>query len=167
VLLISKWRFARIRRIRSLSCRVRERVNGVDLILAGSAEAMAVGPRTDADACQADAGDAPTGGHAVERFESSRGATIGQPSQASGAWRTATAWSSQHCMRADHTCTLARKLRYPEPCLWTPAANEEEPEWGFSRACTRLDSTSSEPRRQLGLVLCRRRRAPMQLRPQL
>jgi len=87
-----------MRRIRLLSCHMRECVNGVDLILAGSAEAMAVGPRTDADACQADAGDAPMGGHAVECFESSKGPTVSQPSQASGAWPTVTAWSSQHRM---------------------------------------------------------------------
>jgi len=48
--------------------------------LAGSAEAMAVGPQTESDACQA---DAPTGGHAVERFELSRGPTVVQLSQAS------------------------------------------------------------------------------------
>jgi len=77
---------------------------------------MAVGPLTDADACQA---DAPTGGHAVECFKSSRGPTIGQPSQASGAvaYRNGMEQlSSQHRIRAD-TGTLAHKLRYPEPCL--------------------------------------------------
>jgi len=54
----------------------------VDLILVGAAEVMAVGPWTDADACRA---NAPMGGHAVERFQSSRGPTVIQPSQASGA----------------------------------------------------------------------------------
>ena len=54
--------------------------NGVDPIWVGSAEAMAVGLRTDAEACQADAA---TGGHAVDRFESSRGPTAVQPDQAS------------------------------------------------------------------------------------
>jgi len=54
--------------------------NGVDPIWAGSDEAMAVGLWTDADAHQA---DAPTGGHAVDRFESSGGPTDVQPDQAS------------------------------------------------------------------------------------
>ena len=54
----------------------------VDPIFAGAAEVMAVGPETDADTCQA---DAPMGGHAIECFESSRGPTVVQPSQASGA----------------------------------------------------------------------------------
>ena len=54
--------------------------NGVDPILEGSTEAMVVGLRTDADACHA---DAPVGGHAVKRFEPSRGPTAVQPSQAS------------------------------------------------------------------------------------
>jgi len=47
--------------------------NGVKPISAGSAEAVAVGPRTDTDACQA---NAPTGGHAVKHFKSSRGPTV-------------------------------------------------------------------------------------------
>ena len=55
---------------------------GVDPILAGAVEAMAVGPRTDADVCQA---DAPVVGYAVECFVLSRGPTVVQPSLASGA----------------------------------------------------------------------------------
>ena len=51
----------------------------MDPILAGSAEAMAVEPRTDADARQA---AAPEAGHLAEGFEPSRGATVVQPSVA-------------------------------------------------------------------------------------
>jgi len=51
----------------------------VDPILAGSAEAMAVGPRTDVDARQADAPDV---GHIIEGFEPLGDPTVIQPSVA-------------------------------------------------------------------------------------
>jgi len=54
----------------------------VDPILAGAAEAMAVGPRTDADACQA---AAPEVGQVAGGFEPWRDATAVQPSVAVGA----------------------------------------------------------------------------------
>ena len=142
--------------------------NGVDPIWAGSAEAMAVGLRTDADVCQA---DAPTGGHTVESFESNGGPTrptAVQPGQASVAVvcrEPAMAWNSQRRICLD-TLTLAYKLQYPEPCLWTQVTNAEE-SWGFLRACARLTRTVREACRQLGLVVRRRRRAPMLLQPQL
>ena len=81
-MLISNWRFARndptdpvaeLPHTGTLD-------NGVDPIWVRNAEAMAAGPQTDTDACQA---DAPTGGHAVECFESNTGPTVVQPSQAS------------------------------------------------------------------------------------
>jgi len=65
-----------------LICRARETwtMDRMDPIWAGSAKAMAVGPWTDADVCQA---DDPTGGHAVDRFESNGGSTAVQSDQTS------------------------------------------------------------------------------------
>jgi len=54
--------------------------NGVDPIWAGDAEVMAVGPRTGADACQA---EAQTCGHTVRGSLSSAGPAEVRPSQAS------------------------------------------------------------------------------------
>jgi len=45
----------------------------------GGAEAMVMGPWTDADACQA---EAPTGGHTAESVQSRQGPATEQPSQA-------------------------------------------------------------------------------------
>jgi len=55
---------------------------GVDPILAGAAEAMAVGPRTDADEHQVVVSEY---GQVAEGFEPVRGATVVQPSVAVGA----------------------------------------------------------------------------------
>jgi len=97
--------------------------NGVDPVLVGAAEVMAVGPRTDADERQI---VVPEYGQVAEGFQPSKGCHSRQPSVAVEA--IASSESVEHAVTYPIGylyCTLAHRCRHPEPHLWTVVVNLE------------------------------------------